>query len=146
LSLPLLRKLTTWNPDHLLRKGGEFAQKFAPATVISNDRCDNRDINTISKSWGGAFQYKNVYLGDWVERDRQMYHQLALQAKFDEQSVKDVACPYRQLHSSPFIPHTRPDGTENDTDRARNRAKAHCSLYDVLELFYFVEECIVHGR
>ncbi len=146
MSLPLLRKLTKLNPSQLLLKGRDFARRFAPATIISNDKSEDSDINTIRKHWGNGFRYRNVFLGDWVERDLQTYHKLALQAKFEEQPVKNVSCPYHQLHSTPFIPYTRPDGTKNGADIARNRAKAHCSLYDVLELFYFVEECMVRGR
>jgi hypothetical protein len=145
LNLRLLKRLTNRRPEQLVELGKRFARKYAPALIISNDQQMHSDVHTLQQTWGEGFAYRNIFLGNWTERDSQMYHRLALQEKFEERAVKGITCPFSVLHSTPLKEKTRSNGMPNTTDSARNKAKAHCSLYDTLEIFFFVEECIIRA-
>lgn len=139
LSVSQLKNNTKDSPQILLQKGRAFALKYCPAIALSNDISIKSDIAAIVSNWNIELTYKNIYLGDWVQRATHKSHIQARLAKFQQQSICGFQCNVRRLHS---IPHKT--SSTNATSVIKKQHGAHCSLYDAYELFLYLEDETAH--
>ena len=100
------------HPIELVEKTGnssrelvEAALRFLrkPLVIYSNDQVENSDIAQLLRNNGNTNNYKNLYLGDWIERDTNISHKIARDKKFEEAPVLHITCEFRKLHKIPLI-------------------------------------------
>ena len=123
-----LSKITNLTSKKLIELALKFLSK--DIVVISNDKNPNSDIANLFRKNNFRIRYKNIYLGDWADRDTNASHEISRIGKFNNRPILGVSCNFNRLHRVPLF-------FRKTTNTAKKKLLhgAHCSLYDCLEIF-----------